>query len=187
MTVASVQHRGQRLVPSHVGHQPWEVSRLDQLVGELLRGHVVSGRLPDEVVGQLRLAHLDLLGVGDRVEQELRLHGLSGRFAQLLGELVAGLSLPFEELLEQPHRRDRRSARSRVPESRLRPGSRSPEAESRPYRAAAPGPDPALGCPERRTSRAPAGSVDRPATHRRCRTRSPTRRIRRRARAAPSP
>ena len=51
---------------------------------------------PDEVLGELVLLDGELLLLGERVEDELGLHGLLGALRDLGGELLVGLALALE-------------------------------------------------------------------------------------------
>ena len=131
-----LEHAGQRLVASHVGDESRQVAALDDLVGELLRRHLIARRLPDEVLGELAVADLHVGLVGERVQHELGPYRLLGALAQLGVELLARSCPASRGTGRTARRRDRASARPRARGTRPRPARPSRAPGTRPCRAA---------------------------------------------------
>src|SRR6185312_13777710 len=70
------QHDGERLATGDLADHPGDLAVLVEHLDELARFHVVLGGALHEVLGELVLADLDLLLLGDDIQQDLAAEGL---------------------------------------------------------------------------------------------------------------
>ena len=83
----------ERLAAAHVAEDRGRRAGLDELVVVLLRLHPGALRPVHDLVAELVVGDLDVLGVGEGVEQQLDLDALGGRLGQLGVDLLLGLLL----------------------------------------------------------------------------------------------
>ena len=84
------QQQAERLVAADLLHPGRHVVVVHHVLQFLLGGRAGRLRLADDQVGQLVLLHPDLVGVGDRVQQDLRPQALLGPGVDQRPELLGG-------------------------------------------------------------------------------------------------
>ena len=171
---------------AHVRDQGRQVAALGQLLGELLRGH--PGLLGPAMTCSVSSASDDaeLLLVGDRVEDELGLH--RGLRVAPTSASNSSRSCPRPRYVSRSRPAPRAGGRCRAgaTRSRLEQPLRQRHLGVLQQRAPAPCPGPAPPAPAPCTRPEPLAHV-RARTRPACRTRWPSGRTRRPARAVPSP
>ncbi|CDZ88569.1 hypothetical protein RHRU231_420118 [Rhodococcus ruber] len=96
----AVDDAAEGLAATDVSVDGAQLVRLADLLDELLRRNPVALRLEEDALGELFLLDGGAFGLGNRVEQQLHLHGALGGLTGVLVELLAARALLFEELVE---------------------------------------------------------------------------------------